>query len=131
MCPNGSHATLGMNASDCGGLSYGYPPALYPNLTYATPDSASPTVEQTATYRGASIGPEGHSAILIGPWKVNNSFSLASITLPIINNTDRVDVLGYITAVMDARLISQVINSAEGLQDTGETLLVGPISPTN
>jgi osomolarity two-component system, sensor histidine kinase SLN1 len=131
MCPNGTHATLGMNASDCGGFSYGYPPALYPNLTYVTPDSDSPTVEQSATYRGVTIGPEGHSAIMIGPWKVNNSFSLASITLPILNNTDRVDVLGYITAVMDARLISEVINSAEGLQDTGETLLVGPTSPTN
>ena len=131
MCPDGSHATLGMNASECGGLSYGYPPALYPNLTYIAPDSDSTSVQQSADYRDATIGPEGRSAIMIGPWRVNESFSLASITLPVLNNTDRIDVLGYITAVMDARLISQVINSTEGLQDTGETLLIGPTSSTN
>jgi osomolarity two-component system sensor histidine kinase SLN1 len=77
------------------------------------------------------LGPKGQSALMLGPWKVNDTFSLASITLPILNNTDRVDVLGYLTAVMDARLINQVLDSTEGLQNTGETLLVGPAKNTN
>lgn len=130
-CPDGSKATLGMNASECGGLNYGYPPDLYPNLTYIAQSSDETSVEQSAQYNDAVIGANGKQALMIGPWKVNGSFSLVSITLPILNNTNTVDVLGYITAVMDARLISQVIDSAEGLQETGETLLVGPPSNTN
>lgn len=131
MCPNGSKATLGMNASDCGGLEYGYPPALYPNLTYVAPKPSDTGANQIAEFNGAVIGPENQSAVMIGPWKVNDSFSLASITLPILNNTDRMDVLGYMVVVMDARLISQVLDSTEGLESSGETLLVGPASNTN
>ena len=131
ICPNGSKATLGMNASDCGGKEYGYPPALYPNLTYLHNASNGPAVEENAQYKNIILGPDAKSALMIGPWRVNNSFSLVSITLPILNNTDRVDVLGYMTAVMDARLINQVLDSTEGLENTGETLLVGPVTNTN
>jgi osomolarity two-component system sensor histidine kinase SLN1 len=120
ICPNGSKATLGMNSSDCGGMEYGYPPALYPNLTYIQPNTDGPAVEDLAQYKGVVIGPTGKSALMIGPWKVNSSFSLVSITLPILNNTDRTDVLGYMIAVMDARLISQVLDSTEGLENTGK-----------
>lgn len=56
VCPNGQRASLGMNASDCGGHHYGYPPDLYPNLTYSNAESNTPSVEQTATYRDAMIG---------------------------------------------------------------------------
>ena len=66
ICPNGSQATLGMNASDCGGHSYGYPPALYPNLTYITPSSSNPSIEQSARYEDATIGPDGRAALMIG-----------------------------------------------------------------
>lgn len=131
MCPNGMQATLGMNASDCGGRGYGYPPSLYPNLTYPSAGSTSPDTEQNVEYNGAVIGPGGQEALMIGPLKVNDSFSLVSITLPILNNTNRVDVLGYLSAVMDARLIQQVLDSTEGLENTGETLLVGPATDTN
>ena len=131
ICPDGDQATLGMNASDCGGHNFGYPPDLYPNLTYSHAESNTPSVEQTATYEDAILGPGGQSALMLGPWKVNETFSLVSITLPILNNSDRVDVLGYLTAVMDARLINQVLDSTEGLQNTGETLLVGPAQNTN
>jgi osomolarity two-component system sensor histidine kinase SLN1 len=131
ICPNGSKATLGMNASECGGMAYGYPPALYPNLTYIQSNSPDPTVEESAQYKDVILGPGGQAALMIGPWKINSSFSLVSITLPILNNTNRVNVLGYMTAVMDARLISQVLDSTEGLENTGETLLVGPATTTN
>lgn len=131
-CPNGSPAFLGMNAPDCGGLGYGYPPALYPNLTYLRTDSDDPSVEASARYKDVVIGgPGGLTALMIGPWKVNSTFSLVSITQPILNNTDRTEVLGYLTVIMDSRLISQVVDSTEGLENTGETLLVGPTTNTN
>ena len=120
-----------MNASACGGYNYGYPPNLYPNLTYFHAESNTPSVEQTAKYMDATIGPNHQSALMLGPWKVNDTFSLVSITLPMLNNTNRVDVLGYLTTVMDARLINRVLDSTEGLENTGETLLVGSVKNTN
>jgi osomolarity two-component system sensor histidine kinase SLN1 len=108
----------------------GYPPALYPNLTYFTED-------YNDTYRDAAVRANGielrydSPPLLLGPWQVNDSFSLVSLTMPIINNTSAVDVLGWLTVVMNARLISQVMKSTEGLGDTGQTLIVGPADGAN
>lgn len=114
--PNGSAVYLGANDS-----AYGYPPTLYPNLTYST---SSP-----ARYNDFIL--YLNSTLFLGPWFVNSTYALVSLTMPIVNNTDRDQVLGYTTIVMNAALISQVINSAEGLDKTGETLLIGPAGPTN
>ena len=108
----------------------GYPPALYPNLTYFSED-------YNETYRSAAVRTNGielrydSPPLLLGPWQVNNSFSLASLTMPVVNNTSAVDVLGWLTVVMDARLISQVMQSTEGLGDTGQTVIVGPADGAN
>jgi osomolarity two-component system sensor histidine kinase SLN1 len=108
----------------------GYPPALYPNLTYFTED-------YNETYRDAGVRANGieltydSPPLLLGPWQVNDSFALVSLTMPIVNNTSAVDVLGWLTVVMNARLISQVMQSTEGLGETGQTVIVGPADGAN
>ncbi|KAI9719312.1 MAG: hypothetical protein M1812_003642 [Candelaria pacifica] len=119
---NGSSVYLGDD-----GL--GYPPELYPNLTYTSSPVNSTYNLSTAYLNGAPLTPT--SAILFGPWQVNASFALLSLTVPIINNTSLTDILGYITVLMDARLVYDVFNSYEGLDDTGAVLLMGPASPSN
>lgn len=130
-CPNGSPATLGMSPSNCGGLDYGYPPVLYPNLTYTSATLDNGSNVQQATYNGATIGPGAREALLLGPWQINETFALVSITVPIVNTTSTLDVLGWLTVVMSGALISEIMGSSEGLQKTGETLLVGPVNSTN
>lgn len=126
-CPSGAQAYLGRDASSC---PYAYPPNLYPNLTYTTATVDGATVHQ-AMFNGDVIGPSAQSAILIGPWQVTDKFSLLSLTVPIINNTSTSDVLGFLSLVMDASLIRQVVDSSEFLDYTGEVLLVGPVDKTN
>lgn len=72
----------------------GYPPCLYPNLTYlrGSGDNDSMVVYPFSDY---TLGLD--SALLLGPLKVNNSFSLVSLTLPIVNNTSDTEILGFIT----------------------------------
>ena len=103
----------------------GYPPALYPNLTYAqAPYNSTFSVKQ-ATYNGASINTT--TPLFLGPWRVNSSLSLCSITYPIVNNTSMIDALGWITIIANARLIQNVPESATlGLGNSGLVLLVGP-----
>ncbi|KAK5111598.1 hypothetical protein LTR85_011827 [Meristemomyces frigidus] len=121
-CADGSQAVMG--TGDCG-----YPPMLYPNLTYISQHYNSTYNVSDAEFDGDILGP--NSALLLGPWAVNSSLSFFSLTLPMINNTSSADVLGWLTAVMDATLIQQVLSSTEGLDKTGETLLVGPTTATN
>ena len=129
-CPNGKHATLGMSRSDCGGLAYGYPPSLYPNLSFTSTSPGDSTVQQ-AQFGDEIIGPGARPALLLGPFIVNTTLSLVSVTVPVINNTSAADVLGWLSVVMDARLIRQVLTSTEGLGNTGETLLIGPTETSN
>jgi osomolarity two-component system sensor histidine kinase SLN1 len=51
MCPDGRHATLGMNSSLCGGEALGYPAELYPNLSFTSTQLEGRTVQQ-AIYKG-------------------------------------------------------------------------------
>lgn len=66
------------------------------------------------------------AALLLGPMAINNSYALVSLTLPIIDNTDKVSVLGFMTVVAAATSIISVTQSREGLASTGLVLLVGP-----
>ncbi|KAJ9483105.1 hypothetical protein VN97_g10306 [Penicillium thymicola] len=71
------------------------------------------------------------SALLLGPLKVNNSFSLLSLTLPIVSNTSDTEILGFITIVASAANLQSVDNSRDGLGNTGQVLLIGPSRKTN
>ena len=120
--PNGSAVFLGDN-----GL--GYPPLLYPNFTFTTS-----AIDNTHNYSQGFFDGDplySNSTLLLGPWQVNATLALLSITLPIINNTSPADTLGWITVLVNAQMISDVLTSLEGLDKTGTVLLVGPTRAYN
>ena len=112
-----------------GDSDLGYPPQLYPNLTY----TSSPINETFNQSRAYFNGNELHSGgtLILGPCAVNESFYLLSMTLAIHNNTSQSDVLGWLTVVLNPSLIYDVIVSPEGMQKTGEVLLIGPATANN
>lgn len=78
----------------------GYPPALYPNITYTFADGVDPqnaTSNETTAMAFPDFFLNTSSVLVLGPLHVNASFSLLSVTLPIINNTSNTDILGYVT----------------------------------
>ncbi|PVI08300.1 osmolarity two-component system protein sln1 [Periconia macrospinosa] len=115
-----------------GDYPYGYPSVLYPNFT--TFERSVTANGQTRNQRFASYnGREINSASLLlnGPYQINSSLSLISITMPIINNTSNIDTMGWLTVVLDAGLITRVVNALEGLDDSGLTMVLGPDNATN
>jgi osomolarity two-component system, sensor histidine kinase SLN1 len=120
--PNGTTVFLG----DSG---FGYPPQLYPNLTYvSTPVNATFNQSQ-AFFNGNELLP--NTTLVLGPYPVNETFYLLSMTVLVNNNTSPNEVLGWLTVVLNPSLIYDVIASPEGLQETGEVLLVGPATANN
>ena len=107
----------------------GYPPNLYPNLTYTSTVINSTFNESNASFDGIPL--YRNSSLFLGPWLTNQTFALCSITMPIINNTSSADVLGWITVIVNAQLILEVETSSAGLGSTGEVLIVGPMTPDN
>lgn len=99
----------------------GYPPELYPILTYGTNTS---TTSADAYYEGQLLDP--NQMLFLGPLLVNESYALFSGTLGIINATNTDQILGWLTIVIDGAMIFDVQDSKEGLGNTGEVLLVGP-----
>ncbi|KAH8728406.1 hypothetical protein GQ44DRAFT_737636 [Phaeosphaeriaceae sp. PMI808] len=118
--PDGRNATLG-------DPQYGFIPELYPKFDVVTINQSSH--EYKASFNGRLI--DNTSYLLSGPFRVHNTLSLVSITLPIINNTSNIETLGWLTVVLDANLIKNVINQLEGLDDSGLTMLFGPRNTTN
>ncbi|CAI7643476.1 unnamed protein product [Penicillium glandicola] len=106
----------------------GYPPSLYPNLTYS---SGSGDNDSTVVYLFPDYPLGLDSTLLLGPLKVNNSFSLVSLTLPIVNNTSDTEILGLITIVASAANLQSVVSLRDGLGNTGQVLLIGPSRRTN
>lgn len=123
LAPNGSIVHLD-------DTEYGYPPMLYPNLTYAD-ISINSTYAQPAVIYNGEVLTAPNSTLLLGPYHINTTFSLLSLTLPIVNNTSATDVLGWLTLVCDARIISDVLVAKDGLGETGQVLLVGSTNTTN
>ncbi|KAK7181929.1 hypothetical protein DPSP01_009524 [Paraphaeosphaeria sporulosa] len=119
--PNGDTVFFGDNSS--------FIPELYPKFrTYANRVNGSFT-QWFAEYDGRQI--HADSFLVSGPYAVNDSLSLISITMPIINNTSSIDTLGWLTTVLDANLIQKVVNALEGLDQTGLTIILGPNNATN
>lgn len=110
---NGSAASLG----DAG--VEGYPLALYPNLT------TGPSTEtmRTTVFNGNRL--DMRSNILLGPLHTNSTFSLFSITMP-ITDVNETAILGWITVLLDGRLISEVVQSPVGVGETGVSRIIGP-----
>ena len=114
---DGSTVPLGQNGS-------GYPETLYPNLTFTTTPINSTFNVSNATYNGLPI--RSDSTLLLGPWLLNASFGLMSITLPVVNTTAPLDTLGWMTLIYNAKSIMDIETSVQGLGQTGEILLFAP-----
>jgi hypothetical protein len=71
------------------------------------------------------------SNLIQGPLYLNETTSLISVTVAITNNASRSDVLGWLTVVIDARPLYEIVASPEGLESTGEVLIVGPFINDN
>lgn len=112
----------------------GYPTMLYPNITYTVTDEVDPTNNKTnltELHAFPDFPLNKTSSLLLGPLQINNTYSMLSLTLPIINNTSNVDILGFMTIVADASSLYRVLTSREGLDSTGIVLLVGPANKEN
>lgn len=126
--PNGSEVFLG-------DPNHGYPPSLYPNLTYQVqqgqPDPGHPWEPFIIARPFPDVGLRQNGGLLLGPLVINATYAIISLTVPVreINNTDY--VLGYLTVVASATTLLDIRDSREGLGDTGMTLIIGPDNPSN
>ncbi|KXT15686.1 hypothetical protein AC579_139 [Pseudocercospora musae] len=121
---NGSSVLLGDESTATNGTAF--PSALYPDLAYGSTDDND---NSHVSFEGQEI--TSGRTLVLGPWPISDTVSLMSLTLPISDNDNQADILGYLTVVMDARLILNTVLSREGLMNTGQTLLVSPGSATN
>ncbi|OLN82238.1 Two-component system protein B [Colletotrichum chlorophyti] len=112
----------------------GYPPALYPNITYE--DLGRPNQFRNDTWAYAANAFPGvritsNGGLLLGPLIINETSALMSITVPIRYNDQQEFIIGYMTLVATANSLITVRNSREGLGNTGLVLLVGPTEQSN
>ncbi|KAI5843914.1 hypothetical protein DFP73DRAFT_478292 [Morchella snyderi] len=107
------------------GLPYhdGYPNALYPFADRSS--MTTPANYFTPKYIYDKRG------LVLGPMMVNESFFMLSFTIPIINNTSASTLLGFITVVVNAKVVLDIITDTRGLGGTGQTVLVGPATASN
>ena len=106
----------------------GYPVQLYPNLTYTSTVINSTFNQSDAFWNGQQL--YNNSTIFLGPWLLNGSFALLSLTVPVVNDTSSEDVLGWITIIANAKSIFSIEQSIEGLGNTGQILIVAPSTST-
>lgn len=113
----------------------GYPPMLYPNITYynsSDPDPAYPnhTASVARPFPDIRIDASANGLVL-GPLVVNETYALISLTIPIRQNVQDNVILGYMTTIAEANSLVNIVKSKEGLGDTGSTLIIGPSTGWN
>ncbi|KAH6968629.1 putative histidine kinase HHK5p [Fusarium avenaceum] len=116
-----------------GDTEQGYPPTLFPNLTYVNlghPSSVrnNTTAFAAEAFEGVRIARDG--GLLLGPLVLNETASLLSVTIPVRDNNDTF-ILGYMTVVTLAESLTAVQESREGLGKSGQVLLIGPTERSN
>ncbi|CAK7211641.1 Histidine kinase osmosensor [Sporothrix bragantina] len=124
--PDGSDVYLG-------DPDLGYPPTLYPNITYN--DTGMPsTIDNSTNAFIATAFPNvrltNNGGLLLGPLILNSSFALISLTVPVRQNSNQF-LLGYMTIVAAATSLIEVQQSPEGLGQTGVVLIIGPNTQWN
>ncbi|EFZ03385.1 histidine kinase [Metarhizium robertsii] len=127
LTPNGSR----VNLSD---TAYGYPPSLYPNITYRRlgyPNPYQPSTPAFGAYAFPGVAISDNDGLLLGPLMINESFALMSITVPVRSLSVQNFILGYMTLIVSAGSLFDVQTTREGLGSTGMVLLVGPTHPSN
>jgi len=95
------------------------------------PDTLYPTTYLPSQYDQVNIiTPEiilKNNGIILGPVRLNDSYYLMSFTVPVINNVDTsFNLLGFLTIVAEAKLLTDLVNSTQGYDSTGEMIVVGP-----
>ncbi len=112
--PNGSTVYLGDD-------DYGFPPSLYPNITYidlGRPNSAMTNTNAFSAnvFPSVSLGNgSDKTGLLLGPLVLNSSFALISLTIPVRDNNNNNYILGYMTLVANTKTLVDVQTSDEGL----------------
>ncbi|KAL2130845.1 hypothetical protein VTI74DRAFT_5866 [Chaetomium olivicolor] len=128
--PDGSPVYLGDE-------KYGFPPSLYPNITYVDLNRTNQYMPNTEAFAatvfpGVSLGNgSDRTGVLLGPLVVNSTFALISLTIPVRMIENPNYIIGYMTLVATARSLVEVQLSNEGLGNTGIVLFVGSINPWN
>lgn len=107
----------------------GFPPNLYPNLTFTSEPVNSTFNTSTAYFEGMQL--YNNTTLFLGPWLLNSSYALASITVPMNNNTSVSDRLGWLTVVVSCQSILDILDSYGGLGKTGQLLIFGPTTADN
>ena len=124
--PDGSQVSL----SD---TEFGYPPSLYPNITYVAlghPNTVRPDTPAFDAEAFPGVAITADTGLLLGPLILNETAALLSISLPLRDINDTF-ILGYMTVVALATSIVQERDSRDGLGSSGMLLLVGPTTPWN
>ena len=121
------------NPVKLGDSDLGYPPELYPNITYKDLGHQN-TIRNNTTAYGAEAFPNvrisQEGGLLLGPLILNSTSALISLSVPIRDNSDRF-ILGYMTMVALSNSLIDVRDSREGLGRTGMVLVIGPTTPWN
>ena len=117
-----------------GNSEFGFPPMLYPNITYNDTGVVNPfnnSTNQTMAIAFPNVRLATNGGLVLGPLMVNATFALMSLTVPVrqINNSGF--ILGYMTLVASATNLIQILQSREGLGETGVVLVMGPDTPWN
>ena len=122
---NGSPVYLGDVLDD----GIGFPRNLYPNLTFTSKPVNSTFNTSNAYFEGKQL--YSNTTLFLGPWPLNSSFALASITVPLNNNTSISDTLGWLTVVISCQSIFDILDTFRGLGRTGQILIFGPTTSDN
>ncbi|KAL9061299.1 MAG: hypothetical protein Q9162_000173 [Coniocarpon cinnabarinum] len=102
----------------------GLPEMLYPNLT----QSARPDRGNVTSYNGKELTPE--STIFLGPLWTNETSVLFSITRAVMDTTNT-SIAGWLTVVLDGRLVLQISQNPIAIGESGLNLIVGPNTNDN
>jgi osomolarity two-component system sensor histidine kinase SLN1 len=127
LTPSGSK----VNLSD---TAYGYPPMLYPNITYQDLGYPNPYVPSTPSFAAnafPNVRLSDNGGLLLGPLVINETYALLSITVPVRSNEIAGFILGYMTLIASAESLINIQTSREGLGTTGVVLMLGSINPWN
>lgn len=113
-----------------GDTEYGYPTLLYPNITYYNTTTPDP-LDDSTTLQIARPWPDiridnPSNGLILGPLVINTSYALVSLTVPIKDNTNSNANLGYMTMIAEATALLGIVDSREGLGNSGTLLVVGP-----
>lgn len=120
-----------VNLSD---TEFGYPPPLYPNITYLElgyPNPYEPSTPAVGAYAFPGVALSTNGGLVLGPLPINESFALISLTIPIRSLSVQNFIIGYLTLIASTSSLIDVQTSREGLDNTGIVLLIGPDNPSS